>query len=230
MKKMSDILQRIYLFLEYDLGEIGTAIAPLPFIFIVLLIYWFVRRGLQKKKLGEGFRAARRKALLNETVRLLLVFWALETVCITLFPIWFWTAVWSWLANGYHWVGELHYIPPKFELTLWRVFTEPEFAEMAIRTGMVIEMAENVLLFIPLGLGLPLVWKKGNFRRTVIAGLSCTVFIELVQPFISREGTLNDVVCNTLGTVVGYFVFLSVKSALPTVVEKSRVDISSCLD
>ena len=224
---MSDILQRIYNFLEYRLGEFGTALAPVPFICIVVAVYWFVRRAWHKKKLGAGFKAARRRAWLNETVRLLLVFWALETACITLFPIWFWTIVWDWLANGYHQVGELHFVPWKFELTLWRVIAEPDFAEMAFRSGMVIEMAENVLLFVPLGLGLPFILKKGIFWKTLLAGFSCTFFIELVQPFLSREGTVNDVVCNTLGTVLGFILYLVIKLVFPKFVEKGRITVYS---
>lgn len=219
---MSDILRKIYIFLEYDMGELGIALAPVPFICIALAVYWFVRRAWHRKKFGAEFKAVRKKAWLNEVIRLLLVFWGLETACITLFPMWFWTAVWSWLAEGYHWVGGLRFIPWKFELTLWRVITEPDFAKMAFRTGMVDEMAENVLLFMPLGLGLPFMWKKGSFWKTLLAGFFCTCFIELVQPFIAREGTLNDVVCNTLGTVLGALLYLLIKLVFPRFVEKGR--------
>lgn len=224
---MREVLQNIYRFLEYDLGELGIALAPVPFIAALLVIYWFVRRAWHKRKFGAGFKAARRKAMLNEIIRLLLVFWGLETACITLFPMWFWTIVWDWMANGYHWVGDLHFVPWKFELTLWRVITEPEFAEIAFRSGMVDEMAENVLLFVPLGLGLPFMLKRGSFWKTVLAGFSCTVFIETVQPFLSREGTLNDVVCNTLGTVLGCLLFLLIKLVFPRFVEKGRVAVGS---
>ena len=222
---MSDILRKIYIFLEYDMGELGIALAPVPFICIAMAVYWFVRRAWHRKKFGADFKAVRKKAWLNETVRLLLLFWAVETACITLFPMWFWTIVWDWLANGYHWVGIVRFIPWKFELTLWRVITEPDFAEMAFRTGMVDEMAENVLLFVPLGVGLPLVWKKGNFWRTALVGLSCTLFIETVQPFIAREGTLNDVVCNTLGAVLGYLLFLVIRLVFPKIAGKCRVTV-----
>ena len=219
---MSDILRKIYIFLEYDMGELGIALAPVPFICIALAVYWFVRRAWHRKKFGAEFKAVRKKTWLNEVIRLLLVFWGLETACITLFPMWFWTAVWSWLADGYHWVGKLRFIPWKFELTLWRVITEPDFAKMAFRTGMVDEMAENVLLFVPLGLGLPFMWKKGSLWKTLLAGFCCTCFIELVQPFIAREGTLNDVVCNTLGTVLGALLYLLLKLVFPRFVEKGR--------
>ncbi|MCH5200462.1 MAG: VanZ family protein [Oscillospiraceae bacterium] len=224
---MRDILQSIYRFFEYRLGELGIALAPVPFICIALAVYWLVRRAWHRKKFGADFKAVRKKAWLNETVRLLLLFWAIETACITLFPMWFWTIVWDWLANGYHWVGELRFVPWKFELTLWRVITEPEFAEIAFRSGIVDEMVENVLLFMPLGLGLPFMLKRGSIWKTLLAGFSCTFFIELVQPFISREGTLNDVVCNTLGTALGLLLFLVIKLVFPKLVEKGRITVYS---
>lgn len=224
---MSDILNKIYVFLEYNMGQLGTVLAAVPFALAGTLIYWLVRRAWHKKRFGYRFMAVRRKAWLNETIRLLLVLWGLETVCITLFPIWFWTAVWSWMANGYHWVGELHFIPWKFEFTLWRVITEPEFAEASLRNGVVDEMAENVLLFMPLGLGLPFVWKRGAFWKTILAGFCCTFFIELVQPFLSREGTVNDVVCNTLGTVLGVLLCLGIRLVFPKFVQRGRKTVYS---
>lgn len=222
---MREILQSIYRFFEYRLGELGIALAPVPFICIALAVYWFVRRAWHRKKFGANFKAVRKKAWLNETVRLLLLFWAVETACITLFPMWFWTIVWDWLANGYHWVGDLHFVPWKFELTLWRVITDPEFAEIAFRSGIVDEMVENILLFVPLGLGLPFMLKRGIIWKTLLAGFSCTFFIELVQPFISREGTLNDVVCNTLGTALGLLLFLVIKLVFPKLVKKGRITV-----
>ena len=224
---MKEILQNIYNLLEYKLGELGIALAAVPFVLIAVLIYWVLRRVWHKKKFGYRFKVVRKKAWLNEAIRLLLLFWALETACITLFPMWFWTIVWDWMANGYHWVGELHFVPPKFELTIWRVITEPEFAKMAFRSGMVTEMVENVLLFVPLGLGLPFIWKKGMFWKTLLVGFFFTCFIELVQPFLSREGTLNDVVCNTMGTVVGLLLYLLIKVLFPRFVQKGRVTVNS---
>lgn len=64
----------------------------------------------------------------------------------------------------------------------------------------------NVLLFVPLGFFLPVLWKKyGKFRSTLCFGLAATVLIELLQILTYRATDINDILTNTLGTVIGYF-------------------------
>ena len=224
---MREILQKIYNLLEYRLGELGIVLAAVPFVLIVVLIYWVLRRVWHKKRFGVRFKLVRKKARLNEVIRLLLLFWAVETVCITLFPMWFWTAVWDWMANGYHQVGELHFVPWSSEFTLWRIITEPEFAEIAFRSGVVDEMLANVMLFVPLGLGLPFVLKKVRFWKVAAAGFGCSLFIELVQPFLPRQGDIDDVICNTVGAVVGFILYLAIKVMFPRFVRKGRMTVNS---
>ena len=63
----------------------------------------------------------------------------------------------------------------------------------------------NVLLFFPLGLLLPVIWK--DFRkacRTILFGICMTSAIELLQIFTFRATDINDLMTNTLGTVLGY--------------------------
>lgn len=64
----------------------------------------------------------------------------------------------------------------------------------------------NVLLFLPLGGFLPLLWKEfRSFRRTVLFGFSLSLFIEVLQLFTFRASDVNDLLTNTLGTALGYF-------------------------
>jgi VanZ like protein len=60
----------------------------------------------------------------------------------------------------------------------------------------------NLLLFIPLGVGLGLV--RGT-RVAVAIGFLCSVAIELTQFFliVGRDASLRDVITNTLGTALG---------------------------
>lgn len=68
---------------------------------------------------------------------------------------------------------------------------------------------ENVILFIPFGFLLPGCLPKKMSLLTVVAGLLCSICIEYMQ---YRTGSgycqLDDVVTNTLGTVVGYIFFV----------------------
>lgn len=68
-------------------------------------------------------------------------------------------------------------------------------------------MALNVLLFIPLGVFLPLLWER--FRRpkqTVLAGVALSLAIELLQLLNFRATDVDDLLCNTVGTLIGYLI------------------------
>ena len=66
------------------------------------------------------------------------------------------------------------------------------------------EAVLNILLFVPYGFALPLLWRK--FRdggRTVLAGFFLSLFIELMQLF-SGCTDADDVILNTFGAWIGY--------------------------
>lgn len=63
----------------------------------------------------------------------------------------------------------------------------------------------NVLLFIPLGFFLPILWKKFTSPvKTISLGFATSLLIELFQIFTYRATDINDLMTNTLGTVLGY--------------------------
>lgn len=64
----------------------------------------------------------------------------------------------------------------------------------------------NILIFMPLGFLLPFIWKK-KFIFTSFIGFSISAFIEFVQLFIARGSDVDDLMLNTLGTILGYMVF-----------------------
>jgi glycopeptide antibiotics resistance protein len=63
----------------------------------------------------------------------------------------------------------------------------------------------NVVLFIPLGFYMPLLWKRfRSFLLTILLGFSITVLIELLQIFTYRATDINDLITNTVGTILGF--------------------------
>lgn len=63
----------------------------------------------------------------------------------------------------------------------------------------------NVLLFMPLGFFLPLLWKP--FRsclKTMLLGFGITCLIETLQIFTYRATDVNDLITNTFGTLLGF--------------------------
>ena len=72
----------------------------------------------------------------------------------------------------------------------------------------------NIALFFPLGILLPLIWRRLRFRRAILIALGLSLSIELVQYLSSAWGSyravdINDVILNVLGACFGLaFVFL----------------------
>lgn len=63
----------------------------------------------------------------------------------------------------------------------------------------------NVVLFVPLGILLPLLWKRfKNPFRTVLFGLCVSAAIEFLQLFTYRATDINDLITNTFGALIGW--------------------------
>ena len=63
----------------------------------------------------------------------------------------------------------------------------------------------NVLLFIPLGMLLPLLWHTFRAAKpTVLFGFGMSLAIELLQFLTYRATDVNDLITNTFGTFLGF--------------------------
>ena len=66
----------------------------------------------------------------------------------------------------------------------------------------------NIALFLPLGIGLPLLWKQyDSFCKTVFWESTISLCIEIAQLFTYRTTDINDLITNVTGTILGYLVF-----------------------
>ncbi|MBM7109660.1 VanZ family protein [Brevibacillus laterosporus] len=67
----------------------------------------------------------------------------------------------------------------------------------------------NIIMTIPLGFLLPLIWKQfRTIKKVALSGFLLSLCIELSQLFTqSRNTTTDDLIMNTLGAIIGYFIF-----------------------
>lgn len=66
----------------------------------------------------------------------------------------------------------------------------------------------NVILFIPLGFFLPLLYRKYNtVNRVALTGFFFSISIEIVQMFGMGATDINDLITNTAGTCLGYYIY-----------------------
>lgn len=86
---------------------------------------------------------------------------------------------------------------PQINLVPFADFGEPRFFMLS---------ALNTLMTVPLGALLPLCFGQyRRFPRTLAAGFLTSLVIELSQMFCFRATDIDDLILNTLGTVLGYF-------------------------
>ena len=86
----------------------------------------------------------------------------------------------------------------------------------------------NIILFIPLGFLLPTIWSDfRSLKKTVLVGFSLSLTIELLQLFTFRLTDVDDLITNTLGTALGYFlsVLLSEKLRLKLPVSPAKREV-----
>lgn len=105
-------------------------------------------------------------------------------------------------------------VPGKFEIS-WIPFQWGE--------GGWVSQVLNIVLFTPVGFLLPALWESyKKLRKTVLTGLFLSCLIEVSQLFNFRTTDVNDLLMNTLGTLVGYGIYMLFFSKLKFVQVKNR--------
>ncbi len=70
----------------------------------------------------------------------------------------------------------------------------------------------NIMLFMPLGFLLPLMWKPFHSQNKILlTGFLCSFAIEFLQMFCGRMTDVDDLLTNTVGAVLGYWLFVFVE-------------------
>ena len=88
----------------------------------------------------------------------------------------------------------------------------------------------NVLLFVPFGVFLPLLWEK--FRKpsfVAVYGFGLSLSIELLQMLTFRATDVNDLITNTCGTLLGFVVIKPLLKRFLPVGKDHRESISFIL-
>lgn len=222
---MLEIIREIYRKCDYGyIGSLSIVIYSLPAVICAVLIYWIIRRIIQKRKYGSDFKAMRKKCFINELIRLLLVCWIAEVIAVIALPYDFWSNIWS-IAAGYG-VPSRSPIPFSYEFSYVPVLYGI-IAGYNVGMGYIFLCALNIAAFIPLGLALPFVHKKFTFVKVFLIGFTISLIIELTQPFMyGRYGNIDDLICNTIGCVFGYLLYLLMKKIFPRFVNKGSVSLS----
>lgn len=62
-------------------------------------------------------------------------------------------------------------------------------------------------LSMALGFLLPMIWRRCRFHQVLLIGMLSSLAIEIMQLFNWRVSDIDDLLMNTLGAVIGFFLF-----------------------
>ena len=187
--------------LEYLLGTAVEFLAErLPAVLLGTLIFIAARRLLIRR--GR----LRRRSAPHEAAVTVFACYAAVVLSLTFLPLPFWRFLFSPSPSHYDFNSTL--------LAMLRgEYTTGQW-------GMTMFIA-NVLMFIPLGFLMPVLWRQ-KWWQTLLIALAATLCIELIQPFFDRSFDVDDIFLNFMGGAVGLLLSALPRALCPKLVSKVR--------
>lgn len=176
---------------------VGLFVQALPVSLLAGLIFSAVRLQKQKKQRRSVSRG-------RELLLFLFVCYVTGLANLVLVPANFWSGFWYSVCTGVP-VWDL---PALFsgDFNLLPTFVRYLTGELAGAPGrwILTMLVGNFLMFVPLGLFLPLVFPRLQGRKMAAAILLIPLAVELWQVVVGRSFDTDDLICNTLGLLLGW--------------------------
>lgn len=178
---------------------VGLFVQVLPVSLLAGLIFSAVRLQKQKKQRRSVSRG-------RELLLFLFVCYVTGLANLVLVPANFWSGFWYSVCTGVP-VWDL---PALFsgDFNLLPTFVRYLTSELTGMPGrwILTMLVGNFLMFVPLGVFLPLVFPRLQGRKMAAAILLIPLAVELWQPIVGRSFDTDDLICNTLGLLLGWAV------------------------
>lgn len=92
-----------------------------------------------------------------------------------------------------------------------------------LQSDSLFNVAGNIIMFLPFGFFAALLWRKFDWKRALILGLSITCGIECWQLLVGRTSDIDDIIQNTLGVFCGWLLWVLLKKLAPEFAERFQV-------
>ena len=137
----------------------------------------------------------------KEALRWLFVCYLAGLVNLTLVPANLWSAVWALVFTGHN-GAELSFFSGGFNFvpSLLKYLA----GELALGSWVKTMLLGNFLMFLPMGVFLPLVFPTACGKQALKIAAAVPLAIELFQPVVGRSFDVDDLILNFLGILLGY--------------------------
>ena len=83
--------------------------------------------------------------------------------------------------------------------------------ELTIGSWVKTMLIGNIAMFLPLGFFLPFVTERVNRKNIFVVAVAVPFIVELLQMVFGRSFDIDDLICNFIGIVVGFFIAYVIK-------------------
>lgn len=176
---------------------INQFIQVVPITLLICFLYVIVRIIILKKKIVKiDYK--------QEILYLVFIGYIVGLFNLVLVPSNFWSGIWRFIFYGYseNLFDGMFEFSYNFVPILYKVIT----GKYVLGTWVMTMVIGNVLMFIPMGMLLPLCFKKINNKSIVIYAILIPLMIEFFQPIIGRSFDIDDLIMNFLGIIIGYLI------------------------
>lgn len=183
------------------LSAVGKYIGPLVIYMVIAAVIYIPCRLLHLKR--------KRQVFADWHELFLFLFW------IYVFGV-FSQTVLPKLSMGFLDNGEFYfevYVPPRtapnfIPFATLRLFWENRGNSLDWSAMSVVNLLGNLLLFLPIGFLLPAVYpRQRRFYRVFLLSFLGILGVEVLQYFFGRVADVDDMLLNSIGIVIGYFLF-----------------------
>lgn len=169
---------------------------------------------LQPLRMDQLYRRGLISGRWREGAMLLFTLFGAGLAALTLFPAGFWRAE--------HWMdvfkGEKPLFPPvDWDIQLQTLQLTPlqEIYRAFKGPWVMFLMLANIGIFTPVGFFTALLWQRSRWWKSLLAGFCASFVIEFIQFFIGRSSDIDDLILNTAGALLGYWLFCLLRALFP---------------
>lgn len=190
--------------MEMNSGTIlGYFLQAVPITIVVGILYAVCRFVFLKQKNCPI-------AWLSEMMRLLFVCYLTGLCSLVILPANFWLHVFDGIFFG--WWEEMGPFFRLGEINLTPTIVMCLSGECSLGSWVKEMIAGNVVMFIPFGFFLPFVTEKLNRKNIFAIAVAVPLIIELFQLMLGRSFDIDDLICNFLGIIIGFFIAAGIKT------------------
>ena len=85
--------------------------------------------------------------------------------------------------------------------------------ELTIGSWVKTMLIGNIAMFLPLGFFLPFVTERVNRENIFVVSIAVPFIVELLQMIFGRSFDVDDLICNFIGIVAGFFIGFAIKTS-----------------